>query len=112
MSAAKHTPGPWVSSFAKWQGYRLEIRPAAKAKGWTSGFAPIARVVGDKRVASDLQRQADLRLIAAAPELLEALEILTDCLENSIELLSHDPADDARVKLARAVIAKATGAAA
>ncbi len=45
-------------------------------------------------------------------ELTKALDILRDCLENSIELLGHDPADDARVKLARAAIAKATGSAA
>lgn len=50
------------------------------------------------------------KLCAAAPDLLQALDILRDCLESSIELLGHDPADDARVKLARAAIAKATGA--
>ena len=44
-------------------------------------------------------------------EMLEALDMLTAYLENSIELLGHDPADDARVKRARAAIAKATGSA-
>lgn len=49
------------------------------------------------------------QVFAAAPELLEALSILLANLESDIECDGHDPADDARIKMARAAIAKATG---
>ena len=61
--------------------------------------------VTDKGRTAEMWARA--QLLAAAPELLEALDILREGLEDRITQLGHDPADDARVKLARAAIAKA-----
>lgn len=75
MSAA-HTPGPWVNCYeqGRWKKYpKLEVRTEWGLIGGSVGYAPIARVIGDKRVANHAQRLADLRLIAAAPDLLAAL---------------------------------------
>jgi hypothetical protein len=60
-----HTPGPWHS------------RPAIKPGEYTvtaesGGFAPLARVKGDKR-STLTAAHANARLMAAAPDLLEAL---------------------------------------
>jgi hypothetical protein len=90
MSAA-HTPGPWIWA----DGHNglfgagpdntvLEYEPY---EGMWLGYE---------------RRDANARLIAAAPELLEALTRAAD-------LLARDPKHDAAWKQARAAIAKATG---
>lgn len=57
-------------------------------------------------------RDANARLIAAAPELLEALEICADTLKSFVDCGSahHESVIGKNVTRARAVIAKATGA--
>lgn len=62
MSAPKHTPGPWVA------------RKTGGA-GWPEqrGFA-IYFNEAQEQVVDFVYEEADARLIAAAPELLEALE--------------------------------------
>lgn len=72
MSTSKHTPGPWsVDDFGA--GQRVVVKGRA-------GFSGDYRIA-DAHFSSDLARcarvsemQANARLIAAAPELLEALE--------------------------------------
>ena len=64
----KHTPGPWH--------HRKAIRSGeftVQDRGSSGGFAPIARIKGDKR-STLAQAEANARLIAAAPDLLDALE--------------------------------------
>jgi hypothetical protein len=64
-----HTPGPWAV------GRKFEVGPRSDADDQTRGFIlPLADVFGDNR-------EADARLIAAAPLLLEALEDLLDVYE-------------------------------
>lgn len=58
MSTSKHTPGPWLLDMADGTGWIC-------TNGGRSGFEPLAHL-------SDVS-DADARLIAAAPELLEAL---------------------------------------
>jgi hypothetical protein len=71
MSA--HTPGPWA--------VRVEfgvscIRPADyKSKGYGSGYAPIAKVIGDKRIG---QQEANACLIAAAPRMFDRVYKLAE----------------------------------
>lgn len=81
---AKHTPGPWISRQPeKWCGrYRVE----------TPAGIEIAAVPQD---------EANARLIAAAPELLDALEAI----------IGHDAhlLNPYRVEAARIAIAKARG---
>ena len=102
----KHTPGPWAYATAQ-DGWRFNIHQADGAP-YTPGYSDVAwsmnTVSGE---AKDVQ-EANARLIAAAPELLEALEAL----------VRHDSAADSREGLpacieldsARDAIAKARGA--
>lgn len=81
-----HTPGPWVTN-----GYRSPTSGAITVFNRPFGLGDIAEVLGS---------EADARLIAAAPELLEALQNLVDP--------ERDLLDD--LVVARKAIAKATGA--
>lgn len=84
MSETKHTPGPWHT--AGDQGVQIRSQRDQIAKVWT--------MRGN-------EWKANARLIAAAPELLEALQAV---LANSLD--SKGLAD--AHKQARAAIAKAT----
>jgi hypothetical protein len=91
----KHTPGPWFARPAIRSG---EFNVTAQS----GGFAPLAKVKGDKRgTSADALHNA--RLMAAAPDLLAALlAMLEHCpdLEKTGEIV-------AAVKLARAAIERA-----
>lgn len=97
MTAA-HTPGPWVVAGPE----------AASGPGYvmTRGGTYIAKPL--------INNEANARLIAAAPELLDALEAALAHFGPFAEITingQRDP-DDVRVTaLIRAAIAKATGAA-
>ena len=96
----KHTPGPWKVC----QGQTHE---------WTSVFAENGTFVTNtnhSRARSDGEASANARLIAAAPDLLAALELIANGCEVSslgdvYPSIILDPRD-----IARAAIAKATGA--
>jgi hypothetical protein len=62
----KPTPGPW-------RAVGGAIRPES-AKGYTGGYAPILAAHHDKRLPDN--REANAKLAAAAPELLESLQWL------------------------------------
>ena len=67
-----HTPGPW---FARAAIRSDEFIITAES----GGYAPLARVRGDKRSTLPAA-QANARLMAAAPDLLDALlEMLVAC---------------------------------
>ena len=87
----KHTPGPWVvdRSHPDWvEGTTI----------WANDVV-IAHAVADQHH----QTEANARLIAAAPDLLAALEA---CLHR---LDAHDDQSAPECLTARAAIAKATG---
>mgnify|MGYP001600623960 CR=1 FL=1 len=95
----KHTPGPWKVTELDWDSSDTYINPSRE----TGEFALICRMTG-----SHAHKNANARLIAAAPELLEALE---EALTAPFGLVRGD---DARkqtdfVTKARAAIAKAKG---
>lgn len=92
---AKHTPGPWV--YRQSFDARRDIWTATDATGHRELVATIPDADGD-------HVNADARLIAAAPELLE---LVLDALDDpDVDILGSEWARDAR-----AAIAKATGAA-
>lgn len=106
--ALVHTPGPW--------DYDMDYIVAPDPNGVHRDIyiAEIAHADDEGRIASPEQQDANRRLIAAAPELLEALDYL---LEQSVDMdlkygigLSEGE-EDARLK-ALAAIAKANGRAA
>ena len=86
---SKHTPGPWF--FLHDRNGRLQVGPS------------INYTVAEMCVTPLEGQEANARLIAAAPELLEAL---TDCVEH---MHWTQPLGEAALKKAKAAIAKATG---
>lgn len=96
MSAAKHTPGPWELCLGD-EGRSSEIF--------------VLREDDDQVLIADVhshvfgREHADARLIAAAPELLQALQDLEYAVEG-LEYVQKEYA--AEVQKARAAIAKAT----
>lgn len=90
MTQAKHTPGPWCQD--------IHIRTLI-AGGDGHNVADI-----EAKYHSVGENLANASLIAAAPELLEALELLVR------EFATHgDKAAQSAIKQARAAIAKAKG---
>ncbi|GHC61264.1 hypothetical protein [Limoniibacter endophyticus] len=91
MGKPAFTPGPW---YADRKG---QVGPRSDADDQSNGMiVPIADVYGDNR-------HDDARLFAAAPELLEALEILTANVENAWPSLSNlGPLVNARAAIGKA----------
>jgi hypothetical protein len=102
--SAQHAPGPWASIP---RGTPVgEIATVYNTpERWVSIYAPAWVNIGDEQVA-----MANATLIAAAPDLLEALVI---CESNISSLLAsnHPKVFGEWLDSVRAAIAKATGAA-
>ncbi len=98
MSESKHTPGPWT----------LEKGHAVGSVIAEAGDYSITAPDGVHDWFSADVEMANARLIAAAPELLEALRSLADRWEILCEVIKPLINDEAYVA-ARAAIAKATG---
>jgi len=98
---SKHTPGPW--SINDWPQATTDI--AIGAVG-----APLIAKVPLRDVSLNEQK-ANASLIAAAPDLLEALKLAVSALERSDYIMMDDDSFDV-VDVAREVIYKATGGAA
>ena len=90
MTEAEHTPGPWhIMEGTDWVIVSPEVSVAAV-------YTPR----GVREV-----RQANANLIAAAPDLLEALETAAYVLEHYLDYTQNDMAvmaEDARAALAKA----------
>jgi hypothetical protein len=91
-SAAKHTPGPWKIKQVE-DSTTVEVRDV---------YGLLVAEVGD----TSLEDEANARLIAAAPALLEALKVMLYRFGGAAE--KETPAE----KRARDAIAAATGSAA
>jgi hypothetical protein len=99
----QHTPGPWVAR--EW--HDRDYEGECIAQGWSVTDSDGHRVPLYSGETADLsEAEANGQLIAAAPELLAALERLL----NSGDV--RDAADAGALKQARAAIAKAVGSAA
>jgi len=100
---SKHTPGPWEVVDSFYPSMKEVAGPSfnVKAVMWST----------DLTERDYQERLADLRLIAAAPDLLEALEWCADTL--AVFVVDGSAAPDSVVgknlTAARAAIAKATG---
>lgn len=98
MKQAKHTPAPWVV------GEKNRIKGADTTTVCdVSGWANKTPFDGKSTIRGQGERDANARLIAAAPELLEALKDLINC---SLDLTAERRQIE---RYAREVIAKATG---
>lgn len=117
MSAPKHTPGPWSVFDDDCEDYgddglaRMIVSGEGDPNKNEDGLS-IAFVIGG--MPRDME-DANARLLAAAPDLLEALRPLAECevIETDAGLLDSDSAryfiTMGEIRAARAAIAKATG---
>lgn len=106
--STQHTPGPWVMDV------EAETVEGARTISMVNlaGRGPGIGIASTHGLHDDAEDLANARLIAAAPELLEALVAAESAL-NKIRVCCHHTAWDATgpaVIAARAAIAKAAGA--
>ena len=100
MSNAKHTPGPWLAKHRQGadEMYRTEVYSEQHGGIATCDWTP--KNCGNG--VTSTYREANARLIASAPELLEALQKMLDVWE-------HGGIATYPIGEARAAISKATG---
>jgi hypothetical protein len=98
MKTAQHTPAPWTANASG-----LIYRQVSD----DDDGAPFVCDVCDNPLEYTDQERANARLIAAAPDLLEALELCEDVLAELARLDDGTPSISA-LHAARAAIAKAT----
>ena len=97
-----HTPGPWiVRDMPTAQRY---IGPS------NDGGAPSVAFVLTRVNVPDERLDADARLVAAAPDLLEALRMLYDETADYIRLNNLGGMDNQCMQLARAALARVSAA--
>lgn len=99
MNEAKHTPGPWFTHREGFSSVYIEARIGG-------GMLQEVASCGPTNEGSD-QQEANARLIAASPDLLEALAEIVSAADGGC-WNQLDPS----FSKARAAIAKATGGAA
>ena len=114
---SKHTPGPWIFGVEEWDDGASRRKPVAKPVAKPFDYSgpghydnpSIFGADGKEIVGCDeymvFRNPADIRLLVAAPDLLEALK---DTLQ-LLEVYCEDFEEGTR-KQARAAIAKAEGA--
>ncbi len=104
---SKHTAGPWKAfdnAGKNMQGYQ---QPSGVHGTGENRMTLICGCFGDIEGGADTA-SANARLIASAPELLEALEALLET--SNVKAIEHGNSYDVRhVKKARDVVAKARG---
>lgn len=94
-----HTPGPWQVN----RKYKMSVETCADGQG----INLIAECSDPDGFRTSGEDQANARLIAAAPELLAALEVITACVDRnggSVRTITPEA-----IIQARAAIAKARG---
>lgn len=105
MTTPKHTPGPWGYQKCPKPQAHSDCRDHAWLVIWNDG-----KYEGDLAIVQTEQAEANARLIAAAPELLEACRELLDLTSDLHEPDgSPDPEVERINRAARAAIAKAEG---
>jgi len=111
VSKPKHTPGPWEMggecSICTTFDRECAIYPPTAGPDEYQYGGPIAIV----SISSDSGDEANAHLIAAAPDLLAALQGLVDDITDRFDMKSPstNPGITNAICVARAAIAKATG---
>jgi len=100
-----HTPGPWSAEAPPPDAYTdPDIRLDPEVKFWIVGGG-VGEVLAQTLLTSQGQEAANARVLAAAPDLLDALHALVKVYEKVGGPLAVDP----KLADARAAIAKAEG---
>ena len=110
MSGARFTPGPYYVGPESPDRYNEPYTEIRFDRQYSDGGKPttyiLARVIYPRThpdTVGTLERQANAHLIAAAPDMYEALILLAGAL------IEHAPAEQAVIQQAQAVIARAEG---
>jgi len=101
--SAQHTPGPWEAVIDSQTPSWVWVAPA----DWHTRVCRVVLYAYEKE-----EQQANARLIAAAPDLLAALEAGAECLVSWMEMADPDyvrEPDEQVLAAMRAAIAKARG---
>lgn len=108
MQEAKHTKGPWNKNLTSICGKAIGFHITDSRHG---SLRPICEFYDKRGTMSPEEIEANASLIAAAPELLEALKELAEAYcRAGAPLTREERAEDRkRFFAARAAIAKATG---
>lgn len=101
MSGAKHTPAPWAVH------PRVAVVDAGPIRA-NGLLTPVCQLLWPTDARTEAETEANAHLIAAAPDLFEALEVLVQL--DAADVFTKDAWFDA-FKAARAALAKARGAA-
>ena len=109
---SKHTPGPWLAR--EW--YDIDHEGECQAQGWDLRLPNGFRLPLCSNTSGDLsEAEANARLIAAAPRLLQALKKIVQCEKRRAADLRHRGAwmlvkfSEERVAEAEAAIREAEG---
>lgn len=103
MSDGKHTPGPWVTEVME-EATGLPATYITSGGGWANSGTVGRRTVAVVGHWTDRPNpDADARLIALAPEMLEALEEWVGMVERDEKIRTR------HVRAARALIRRARG---
>lgn len=113
-----YTPGPWTRH-PKFEEYVVPLSDAEKAIGASADpvedkrqFAKVIMSylrMGEERMFEPGERAANARLIAAAPDLLEAAKLAESVLSHMAKVLDYHPEGGTAVPKLQAAIAKAEG---
>lgn len=101
---AEYTKGPWELDSDALRG---DSYTAINGEGWDELATVVTRMMGNAE--DNPEGLANARLIAAAPELLEALELMVAMFADHTQY-DEDGYETAAVAVAREVITKAKGA--
>ena len=103
MTANKHTPGPW-----RYEEAEVWATAPMRFNLTTAGTPMIATLCKHEDAEGGFPVEANARLIAAAPELLEALEFITESYASALSNLGQT--DDEALSEARAALSRVRGA--
>ena len=114
MTQGKHTPGPWVPMGKPTVGFmEVKAQPSPALRGFTKTICHMDGIGTDTK-----EREANARLIAAAPDMLEALQAWQSVfdalfaagypLHQNGKAIDHSALNVAG-DMTRAAIARATG---
>ena len=110
---SKHTPGPWISESPTRDGTSVKSTAALFSTVAWCGAGSIWSSSGSYEISHE-EAEANARLIAAAPDLLEVAKLLLDFYNLETQLFVEKYGHGITTRIlgdrARAAIAKATGA--
>lgn len=106
---SKHTPGPWAVRRWSWPTQvEGSIHQVISADSFPTAFVPAWDKPEPGEVEAGDEARANARLIAAAPELLEACKLIVSAFD-ALKPASAARNEPLQINAARAAIAKAEG---